>query len=280
MNSQAIQLRDAFADLERVRMGGYLVDLVPSGGKMVEGKWKVYTKIIVRKNPDASQEKGIWRKYVDHTTPGHWDPIFVKMVLEREAKLKDRPYKPRPIEIRINDRMAMEAERFCKEMLIEKGHETRNDYADGSEMIGALGEQAARFHFGLTMRMEAFKGGDEGYDIEFMGQRIDIKTTQNMPSRYMIAQDEWEPGKSDILLAVEASGRLAKIIGWMWEKDFEKARRPGSEFGMPTPGCHVVTVDKLQPMNKLLEAVRHTGEALVPKKRTRKPKDTSQGELV
>jgi hypothetical protein len=52
MTEQTMALRRAFADIERLRYGGY--------DTSVAGK-----KVIVKKNKQMSQEKGIYRKIVD-----------------------------------------------------------------------------------------------------------------------------------------------------------------------------------------------------------------------
>ena len=79
MTEQAIALRRVFADTERLRCGGYDV--------IVAGK-----KVIVKKDPDKAQEKGIYNAIVNS-----WDADdeFAIRTLFKIYKRRDKEEKER-----------------------------------------------------------------------------------------------------------------------------------------------------------------------------------------
>lgn len=240
-----VRLKQAMADVERVRMGGYTVELV----------WG--DKIVVKKDPEMKQERGIWRRYCDMTSSGHWDETDVVAILKREQEeIKNhKPYRYRPPVIRLNDRMDMEAKRAANAWdKISTGKKTIRKNEKGS-LVGAYGEQALRYHLGLTMRMDVVEdGGDHGYDMVFKNYKIDVKASDSKSCNYMIANDYWEPGKCDAMVCAHVVGRTVKLIGWTWEQDFADKADKGSDYNLGfTPNCKVLPVGRLQSMQDFLK---------------------------
>ena len=254
-----VRMCQAMADIERVRLGGYTVDL--AGGYHDNKKVRrVEARVIVKKDPTKKRIKGTYG-LVDQTRPGHWDLEFVKRVLALEDKAPERKRMYKSPMIRLSDRAWNEANRYAKAVyeIVDKLPKGM-DLTGNSHYIGARGEQGAREHLGLSMRMDwdGIGRGDAGYDLVYEGQRIDVKSTEYRPGNFMICNDHWKPGKCDILLHASVQGRTVELAGWMWERDFAKQCESGSAFPMLnlTPDCKVIGTGRLNTMEGFRDAIR------------------------
>lgn len=245
MNSQAFQLRRAFADLERVRMGGYCVEVV---SRKLHGKWR--KQILVTKDPTKVREKGIWRVYVDETTPGAWQPEFVLMVLEREKKDLERIERRKgeentmwlPPTVRLSDEEIDIVYEVAKvrESNGEKsqhGHHMSGQPATdkSSHLMGALGEVLARKYFKLPREVytdiqKQGRGSDDGWDLVYEGLKIDVKYTgYTGPFPGILrGKDYLYSGAADIYLGVQKVGRekvsrVGSFYGWCWREVMDEA---------------------------------------------------------
>ena len=249
----SVRLKGAYADIERVRMGGYDVFLKRWGKKVESG--------VKRSDPNKKGEKGIYNLYVDSTTPGHWDEAYVMRVLRKEAETEKQGFKVpsyRPPVIRLNDREVMEAEIVAKlrQETAEELHLDGRYLNEDPHLLGCMGEQVARHYLGLSMRLPNRDAKDHGFDLVWMGQRIDVKATATKMPRPAILlgyDDLYKPGVCDVYVGVQVEGRGGKSYGGCWE-------RPGVHLPQLAPGTSGIPFEDLNSMEGFGDAMRNGRE--------------------
>jgi len=132
-----------------------------------------------------------------------------------------------------------------KRLLNNKTSRHVSKYGEEIELIGAVGELAARRFLGLPQSLhETF---DHGVDLIWRGKAIDVKATHLTPKiMYRFLQwPEWKTIKADIVLmtAVNLYDKSAVVLGFAYARELMNAE-VNNEREIP---CHEIAVPKLHP---------------------------------
>lgn len=125
-----------------------------------------------------------------------------------------------------------------------------SEYGEGIELIGVLGEIAARRYLGLREKLHV--NWDGGVDINFDGMTIDVKATLLTPKvKFRFLQ--WpinKPIKSDYILmaAVDPVTKQAVILGYATRSEVQKAKINYDR----AYACREISVQKLHPAYDLV----------------------------
>jgi hypothetical protein len=125
-----------------------------------------------------------------------------------------------------------------------------SQYGEEIETLGAAGELAARWFFGMPKNLHT--NHDGGVDIEWRGRTVDVKATHlttKVAHRYL-QWPERKTIKAEIILmtGVDMSTKQAAILGYAFR---EEVRQAPVNYNRDFP-CHEIPVPELHPSWELL----------------------------
>jgi len=122
---------------------------------------------------------------------------------------------------------------------------------------GMLGEIAVSKALNLPIRTDITRGGDGGFDMNYMGQSIQIKTSTHptTPTPRLIIFNSMDDFATDwaVLCSIQAVC-LVRIHGFISRRKF-KLKVVTHDFGYGERFC--VAEEHLTPIERLSEAIKH-----------------------
>jgi hypothetical protein len=125
----------------------------------------------------------------------------------------------------------------------------RDNFATARE--GLTGEWAVSQYLDIPVNLENYLGGDPGWDFEYKGLKVDVKTTR---AKYLLFQSHAH-FKADVAILVRYhQDFLVEILGAITRDEFFKVAQ------IKNLGYHdnyVVTQDQLTPIEEFKNAREH-----------------------
>ena len=122
---------------------------------------------------------------------------------------------------------------------------SRHIEGENIELMGVAGELAARRFLGLSEELHV--QFDDGKDLMYRDQRVDVKATVMTPylEHRFLQWPEWKPVRADIILltAVDKDNMVATVIGYATKEEILEAK-VNNKRKWP---CHEIPVQELHP---------------------------------
>jgi hypothetical protein len=122
----------------------------------------------------------------------------------------------------------------------------RDNFATARE--GLTGEWAVSQYLGIPVNLENYLGGDPGWDFEYCGFKVDVKTTR---AKYLLFQSH-KSFKADVAILVRYhKDFIVEILGAITREEFIKKSQVKN---LGYQDNYVVTQDQLTPIEEFKNA--------------------------